>query len=98
MLATMAVGGDAMVDGVNKFNRVINLGHELSSWFEAEFGSTQCWALTRCDFASTEDVVDYIDRDGTADCARMAQRVAERVSIIVERASLSSSHVDPGPP
>lgn len=98
MLATMAVGGDAMVDGVNKFNRVINLGHELSSWFEAEFGSTQCRALTRCDFASPEDVVDYIDRDGTADCARMAQRVAERVSIIVERASVASSHDDPGPP
>jgi hypothetical protein len=87
MIATMAVGGDAMADGVNAFNRVMNLGHELSEWFDAEFGSTQCRALTRCDFASTTDVVDYIDRDGTADCARMAARVAERVSATVERAS-----------
>ena len=38
MLATMAMGGDGMVDGVNKFNRVMNLGHELSEWFEGEFG------------------------------------------------------------
>jgi len=87
MIVTMAVGGDAMVDGMNAFNRVMNLGHELSEWFEAEFGSTQCRALTRCDFASTSDVVDYIDRDGTAECALMAQRVAERVSVMVERAS-----------
>ncbi len=85
MLATMAVGGDGMVDGVNKFNRVMNLGHELSKWFEADFGSTQCRALTGCDFASTVDVVEYIGRDGTADCARRAQRVAERVSTMVER-------------
>jgi hypothetical protein len=81
MIATMAVGGDAMVDGVNAFNRVMNLGHELSEWFDAEFGSTQCRALTRCDFASTTDVVDYIDRDRTADCA----------------ASTASHHNDPGP-
>jgi len=87
MIATMAVGGDAMVDGMNAFNRVMNLGHELSEWFEAEFGSTQCRALTRCDFASTSDVVDYVDRDGTADCARMAERVAECVSVMVERES-----------
>jgi hypothetical protein len=85
MLATMAVGGDGMVDGVNKFNRVMNLGHELSKWFEGEFGSTQCRALTGCDFASAADVVEYIDRDGTTDCACRAQRVAERVSTMVER-------------
>lgn len=98
MIAMMAVGGDAMADGVNAFNRVMNLGHELSEWFDAEFGSTQCRALTRCDFASAADVVDYIDRDGTADCARLARRVAERVSVMVERASTASHPDDPGSP
>jgi len=95
MIATMAVGGDAFADELNAFNRVMNLGHELSEWFEAEFGSTQCRALTGCDFASSADVDDYIQRDETADCARRARRVAEHVSALVERAS-TASHDDPG--
>lgn len=55
MIATMAVGGDAMVD-----------------------------------------VVDYIDREGTADCARLARLVAERVSAMVEGASATSRDDDLG--
>jgi len=97
MIATMAVRGDAFADELNAFNRVMNLGHELSVWFEAEFGSTQCRALTRCDFASTADVDEYIDRDGTADCARLARRVAEHVSAMVERSSMSTHHDETGP-
>jgi hypothetical protein len=97
MIATMAVRGDAFADELNAFNRVMNLGHELSVWFEAEFGSTQCRALTRCDFASTADVDEYIDRDGTADCARLARRVAEHVSAMVERSSMVSHHDETGP-
>jgi len=97
MIATMALGGNAFADELNAFNRVMNLGHELSRWFEAEFGSTQCRALTGCDFASTADVDDYLDRDGTADCARRARRVAERVSAMV-RASTPSHRDDAGPP
>ncbi len=93
MIATMAVGGDAFTDELNAFNRVMNLGHELSGWFEAEFGSTQCRELTGCDFSSTVDVDEYIDRDGTADCARLARRVAERVSAVVALAS-TASHDD----
>ena len=92
MIVTMAVRGDAFADELNAFNRVMNLGHELSEWFEVEFASTQCRALTGCDFASTADVDEYIDRDGTADCARLAQRVAEQVSAMVERASTASHH------
>ncbi|HYN31046.1 MAG TPA: C-GCAxxG-C-C family protein [Ilumatobacteraceae bacterium] len=90
MIATMAVRGDAFADELNAFNRVMNLGHELSVWFEAEFGSTQCRVLTRCDFASTADVDEYIDRDGTADCARLARRVAEHVATMIERASMAA--------
>jgi Putative redox-active protein (C_GCAxxG_C_C) len=97
MIATMAVRGDAFADELNAFNRLMNLGHELSVWFEAEFGSTQCRALTRCDFASTADVDEYIDRDGTADCARLARRVAEHVSAMVERSSTSTHHDETGP-
>jgi hypothetical protein len=93
MIATMAVGGDAFADKVNAFNRTMNLGHQLSEWFAAEFGSTQCRALTGCDFASSTDVNDYIDRDGTADCARRARRVAEQVSAVIERAA-TISHLD----
>ena len=97
MIATMAVGGDGFADELNAFNGVMNVGYELSEWFEAEFGSTQCRALTGCDFASTADVDDYIDRDGTADCARLARRVAEHVSVMVEHASMASHHDDTGP-
>jgi hypothetical protein len=97
MIATMAVRGDAFADELNAFNRVMNLGNELSVWFEAEFGSTQCRALTRCDFASTADVDEYIDRDGTADCADVARRVAAQVSAIVERSRLASHLDETGP-
>jgi hypothetical protein len=98
MIATMAVGGDAFGDELNAFNRVMNLGHELSEWFDTEFGSTQCRALTRCDFASPADVEGYINRDGTADCALLARRVAERVSSMVQRASAASHHDPTGSP
>ena len=87
MIATMALGGDAIADDVNKFNRVVNLGHELASWFEAEFGSTQCRTLTGSDFATAEGVRGYIERDGTSECARMARLVAERVDQMIAAAT-----------
>lgn len=52
----MAVGGDAFADELNAFDPVMNLGHKLANWFRGEFGSTQCRALTGCDFASTAGV------------------------------------------
>jgi hypothetical protein len=96
MIATMAVRGDAFADKINAFNRVMNLGHDLSKWFEAEFGSTQCRALTGFDFASTSDVDEYIDRDGTADCAALAHRVAEHVSAMIELAAADSNRDESG--
>jgi hypothetical protein len=83
MIATMAAGGDAFADDVNAFNRVMNLGHELARWFDAEFGSTQCRALTGCDFATTDGVRDYIASDGVSACAAMALRVSSRVAEMV---------------
>ncbi|MBK9178407.1 MAG: C_GCAxxG_C_C family protein [Acidimicrobiales bacterium] len=80
MIATMAVGGNAFADDMNAFNRVMNLGHELARWFEVEFGSTQCRALTGCDFATTDGVRDYVEGDGVSACAAMARRVSSRVA------------------
>jgi hypothetical protein len=97
MLAMMAVGGDAFADEVNAFNRVMNLGHELAEWFEAEFGSIRCRELTGCDFASTADVDDYLERDGTVECSRLARRVAERVSAMVDDAGATSRPDGTGP-
>jgi len=89
MIGTMAAGGDAAADELNAFNPVLNLGHKLARWFKREFGSTQCRALTGCDFASATDVCAYIANDGTASCRRIAQRVAARVAELVEERSNS---------
>jgi hypothetical protein len=85
MLATMAVGGDAAADELNAFNPLLNLGHGLARWFKKEFGSTQCRTLTGCDFASRADVRDYLAATGTAECTRIAHRVAARVAATVDR-------------
>ena len=83
MLATMALGGDAIADDLNAFNHAVNLGHDLAAWFETEFGSTQCRALTGCDFATADGVRAYVEHDGTTECARIARLVAERVADMV---------------
>jgi hypothetical protein len=83
MIATMALGGDAFADDLNKFNRLMNLGHDLAKWFEAQFGSTQCRTLTGCDFATTDGVHAYIEHDGTAECAHIARLVSERVAAMI---------------
>jgi len=87
MLAMMALRRDALADDVNAFNRAMNLGHDLAAWFERQFGSTQCRALTGCDFATAEGVHAYIEHDGTTACARIARLVAERVAEMIAEAS-----------
>lgn len=84
MLGTMALGGDAIADDLNAFNHTINLAHDLAAWFETEFGSTQCRALTGCDFATADGVRAYVERDGATECDRIARLVAERVADIVD--------------
>jgi hypothetical protein len=83
MIATMAIGGDALADKVNAFNKIINLAHALSRWFAAEFGSTQCRVITQCDFSTTEGVRRYIETGGTARCSAIAQSVGRRVQGMV---------------
>ena len=85
MIGTMAVGGNASADELNAFNPVMNLGQKLAAWFRSEFGSIRCRDLTGCDFASADDVREYIATDGTARCAAIAERVAARVADLVDR-------------
>ena len=87
MIATMALGGNAIADELNKFNHVVNLGHDLARWFAEQFGSTQCRTLTGCDFATADGVHAYIEHDGTSQCARMAHLVAERVAEMLPAAT-----------
>jgi C_GCAxxG_C_C family probable redox protein len=85
MMAIMVSGGYAFKDGLNKFNPAINSGHRLSKWFCAEFGSTQCQAITGCDFSSEAGVGKYIAEDGITSCRRIAEMVAEQVQTILKK-------------
>ena len=79
MIGLMAVRGDAFADDVNAFNKTMNRGNRLAQWFTAEFGSTQCRAITQCDFSTVEGVQGYIADGGTARCGAIAQSVAQWV-------------------
>jgi hypothetical protein len=84
MLALMVSGGDSFSDGVNKFNPALNTGYRLSKWFRREFGSTQCQAITQCDFSCKAGVGKYIDGDGVTRCRRIAKMVADQVQNILK--------------
>jgi hypothetical protein len=84
MLTLMASGGNAFTDDMNKFNRAINTAHRLSKWFRSEFGSTQCQAITQCDFSCRAGVAKYIDSDGVTRCRRIAKLVSEQVQNILK--------------
>ncbi len=79
LLARMTFGGDAFDDSINKFNRTMNAGHHMSKWFAREFGSTQCRAITRCEFSTPAGVNRYIENDWVTRCAEIAAMVAEHV-------------------
>lgn len=77
MIVLMKTGGNAFAEHINKFNRVMNLGNSLARWFSAEFGDTQCQAITRCDFSSPAAVARFIETDGLARCQDIADKVAD---------------------
>jgi C_GCAxxG_C_C family probable redox protein len=91
MIGTMAIGGDAFADNLNAFSKIMNLGNRLAQWFAVEFGSTQCGAITRCDFSTGEGVQRYIADGGTARCSAMAQSVALRVLSMIQPADTAES-------
>jgi hypothetical protein len=79
LLAIMTAGGNAFDERINKFNRSMNRGYRLSKWFVKEFGSTQCQAITQCDFSDSSGVSNYIEGDTIIRCRKIAEKVAERV-------------------
>jgi hypothetical protein len=79
MLMRMTFGGNAFDEGINKFNRTMNAGYRMSKWFSQEFGSTQCRAITQCDFATSTGVDRYIESDCINRCRKTAEMVAEKV-------------------
>ena len=79
LLAIMTVDGNAFDDKLNKFNHSMNLGYKLSKWFAKEFGSTQCQAITQCDFSSASGVSRYIEGGCIAKCQHITEKVAEKV-------------------
>src|SRR5512143_4097252 len=72
MLALMTVDGNAFDEKINKFNRSINRGYGVSKWFAKEFGSTQCQAITHCDFSDAQGVSQYIDGGCITGCKLIA--------------------------
>jgi hypothetical protein len=79
MLFRMTFGGNAFDEKINKFNRPMNAGYRMSKWFRREFGSTQCQAITQCDFSTEEGGRKYIENNCVAKCREIAAKVAEKV-------------------
>ena len=86
LLAIMTAGGDAFDERINKFIRSMNRGYKLSKWFVSEFGSTQCRAITGCDFSDSKGVSDYVDGDVITRCRTIASRVAEQAQMLLSQA------------
>ncbi len=79
MLAIMTAGGYAFDEKINKFNRSMNHGYRLSKWFAKEFGSTQCQAITQCDFTDQKGIDNFIRGDYITRCKERAEKVAEKI-------------------
>jgi hypothetical protein len=85
MLTIMIVGGNAFADHLNKFNRLMNIGHRMSKWFSEEFGSTLCCEITQCEFSSLGDVQRYIEKGSVATCKIIAEKVARQAEKIIKQ-------------
>jgi hypothetical protein len=83
LLAIMTTGGNAFDERINKFNRSMNRGYRLSKWFVKEFGSTQCQAITQCDFSESTGVSNYVEGDLITKCRTIAGKVAEKVQTML---------------
>ena len=83
LLALMTAGRDAFDDRINKFNRTMNRGYRLSKWFVSEFGSTQCQAITGCDFSDSKGVSGYVEGDRITRCRAIGCQVAEKVQSLL---------------
>lgn len=84
LLAIMTAGGYAFDERINKFNRSMNRGYRLSRWFVKEFGSTQCQAITHCDFSDSTGISNYVEGDLITKCKTIAVNVAEKAQTMLE--------------
>ncbi len=85
LLSRMTFGGDAFDEKINKFTRPMNAGYRMSKWFRQEFGSTQCQAITGCDFSTQAGVNKYIGGRSITQCKAIAAKVAEKVELLLTR-------------
>ncbi len=83
LYAIMTAGGYAFDERTSKFNPSVNRGTWLAKWFVEAFGSTQCQAITGCNFSDAVDVGTYIDDDRLTHCKVIASKVAEKVKQIL---------------
>lgn len=84
VLRMLSKGVDIRDERANKFHRTLNTGYRLSKWFVARYGSTQCQAITQCDFSSIVSVKEFIANDGLVSCCKIADEVAKQVQDILE--------------
>jgi C_GCAxxG_C_C family probable redox protein len=84
MIVLMKTRGNAFADHINTFNSIMNRGKSLADWFVEEYGSTQCKAITGCDFSSDSDVRRYIAADSITTCVAISEKVAERVRAMMQ--------------
>jgi hypothetical protein len=84
MLYRMTTGGDAFDEKINKFNRTMNAGYRMSRQFIKEFGSTQCRAITGCDFSTNEGVDEYIESGCVNRCRLITHMVVNEVQETLE--------------
>jgi hypothetical protein len=93
MIATMAAGGNAFEDDMNEFNKIMNAGARMSAWFTQTFGSTQCHAITKCDFSTAEGVRNYTGNGCAMHCRTIAEAVAKKVESMLEKDEQDSTPV-----
>jgi len=83
MLTIMSAGSNAFTDHLNKFNRLMNIGHRMSKWFAKEFGSTLCREIKQCEFSSLGNVNMYIGNGSVTTCKIIAEKVARQAERII---------------
>jgi C_GCAxxG_C_C family probable redox protein len=72
----------AMDNGNNEFNRAINSGTELGTWFRKEFGATSCYDICGYNFSLKKDADSYLSGNCINKCRRITEKVAEKVKNI----------------
>ncbi len=85
MLTIMIAGGNAFANHLNKFNKLMNIGHKMSKWFRGEFGSILCHEITHCEFSSLSDVKMYIGNGSVTSCKAIAEKVARQAERIISQ-------------